>query len=172
MKNYLGFFLIVSGFLFGNQALAQVDDTRHAMLNVRATATVTDNLQMLTIRNLDLINPAILDKKILVSPITSGFAGMFEIIGNANARIRITFLQNEVIKEQNEGLGQVAARYTISEAEEDTQFQSTLLDVSEANVKLSDQGRLYIWLGASLDLANATPGLYLSEFTIELEYIQ
>ncbi|MDP2042156.1 MAG: hypothetical protein Q8S14_18685 [Algoriphagus sp.] len=163
-------FLFISGFA-GNVTLAQVDDTRKATLSVRATATVTDNLQMLTIRNLDLISPPILDNKIVVPPITSGFAGMFKIIGNPNGKVRITFLQNEVLKEQNEGMGEVAAQYFVSEAFEDTQFQSTLLQVGEANVVLSDQGMLFLWLGANLDLSQATPGLYLSEFIIELEYI-
>jgi hypothetical protein len=163
-------FIFISGF-GGNVALAQTDDTRKAMLSVRATATVTDNLQMLTIRNLDLISPPIQDNKIVVSPLTNEFAGMFKILGNPKASVRITFLQNEILKEQNEKIGQVAAQYFVSEAFEDTQFQSTLLHIGEANVILSDQGILYLWLGANLDLAKATPGIYLSEFIIELEYI-
>jgi hypothetical protein len=163
-------FLFISGF-GDNLALAQVDDTRKATLSVRATATVTDNLQMLTIRNLDLISPPILDNKIVVPPITSGFAGMFKIIGNPNGRVRITFLQHEILKEQNDGIGQVATQYFISKAFEDTQFQSTPLQVGEANIVLSDQGVLFLWLGANLDLSQATPGIYLSEFIIELEYI-
>ena len=151
--------------------MAQVDDTRKAALSVRAIATVTDNLQMLTIRNLDLINPPILDNKIVVSPLTNEFAGMFKIIGNPKGKVRITFLQNEVLKEQNDGIGKVAAKYFVSQAFEDTQFQSTLFQVGEANVVLSDQGILFMWLGANLDLSHATPGIYLSEFIIELEYI-
>lgn len=148
-----------------------VDDTRKATLSVRASATVTDNLQMLTIRSLDLINPAILDKKIAVSPITSSFAGMFRISGNPGARVRITFLQNEILTEINDQLGEVFAEYLVSGALEDFQFQSALLDVGEGNFRLSEKGQFYLWLGANLDLEQATPGLYLSEFIIELEYI-
>ena len=154
------------------ESIAQIiDDTRKATLSVRATATVTDNLQMLTIRGLDLINPVILDNKIVVSPISSSFAGMFKIIGNPGARVRVTFLQTEILKEQNDQIGEVSAQYLISGAFDDFQFQSTLLDVGEGNFRLSDKGLFYIWLGANLDLANATPGLYLSEFIIEMEYI-
>lgn len=169
-KTFLLLFLFIS-IGWGTKAWAQVDDTRQATLSVRASATVTDNLQMLTIRNLDLISPQIIDNQIIVSPITNGFAGMFKILGNPNSKVRITFLQNEVLKEQNEGLGLVSAQYFVSEAFEDTQFQSTLLQFGEANVKLSKKGELYLWLGANLDLTRATPGLYLSEFVIELEYI-
>lgn len=166
--------LILLFFLIGawQKTWAQeVNDTRKAALSVRATATVTDNLQMLTIRNLDLINPEVVDNLVVVSPITSSFAGMFRINGNPGARVRITFLQNEILKEQNEQLGEVRAQYLVSGAEEDFQFQSTLLDVGEGNIRLSRNGVYYVWLGANLDLSNASPGLYLSEFIIELEYI-
>ncbi len=149
----------------------EVDDTRKATLSVRASATVTDNLQMLTIRGLDLINPFVLDNQVSISPITSGFAGMFKISGNKGARVRITFLQNELLKEKNEGVGQVVAKYFVSGASEDFQFQSTLLEVGEGNFRLSEKGQYYLWLGANLDLSESTPGLYLSEFIIELEYI-
>lgn len=152
-------------------ALAQVDDTRKANLSVRASATVTDNLQMLTIRNLDLISPSVENDRIIVSPTTSSYAGMFKILGNPKSRVRITFLQSEILKEQREGLGEVAAQYFVSEAFEDTQIQSTPLQLGEGNVRLSERGVLFLWLGANLDLSRARPGLYLSEFILELEYI-
>ncbi|MFN3997631.1 hypothetical protein [Algoriphagus sp.] len=171
MKSFYILLLFLTGICTGSTLAQEVVDTRRATLNVRATATVTDNLQMLTIRNLDLISPTIIDNKIIVDPTTSGFAGMFKIIGNPNAKVRITFLQNEVLKEQNEGFGTVYAEYFVSEAFEDTQFQSTPLQVGEGNVMLSEVGVLFLWLGANLDLSQAGPGLYLSEFIIELEYI-
>ncbi|WP_240507452.1 hypothetical protein [Algoriphagus ratkowskyi] len=148
-----------------------IADTRKATLSVNATATVTDNLQMLTIRNIDLIAPLVEENMILVSPMRSPFAGMFKIIGNPNARIRITFLQRETLVESNEGIGEVKAEYNLSAAFEDLQIQSTLLDLGEANVVLSKKGLLFVWLGANLDLSAALPGVYQSEFTIELEYI-
>jgi hypothetical protein len=165
------FFLLFSLMGSGTLYAQEVRDTRKAELSVRATATVTDNLQMLTIRNLDLINPEVIDKKVNVSPILSSFAGMFRISGNPGARVRITFLQNEVLKEENDQVGEVNAQYLISGAEEDTQFQSALLDVGEGNFRLSENGLFFIWLGANLDLSKATPGVYLSEFIIEMEYI-
>ncbi|MEP0713475.1 hypothetical protein [Algoriphagus sp.] len=148
-----------------------VDDTRKASLSVNATATVTDNLQMLTIRNIDLIAPVVEENSILVSPISSPYAGMFKIIGNPTARIRITFLQRETLVESNDGFGEVKAEYSLSAAFEDLQIQSALLDRGEATISLSDKGILFVWLGANLDLSSALPGVYQSEFTIELEYI-
>jgi hypothetical protein len=155
-----------------SEGIAQtIDDTRKATLSVRATATVTDNLQILTIRNIDLIAPEVKENMILVSPMRSPFAGLFKIIGNPNARIRITFLQRETLVESNEGIGEVKAEYNLSAAFEDLQIQSTLLDLGQANINLSNKGLLFVWLGANLDLSAALPGIYRSEFTIELEYI-
>ncbi len=161
-------YLLISFWTLGS-TIAQ--DTRRATLTVNATATVTDNLQMLTIRHLDLINPAIIENIISVSPITSSYAGLFKIIGNPRARVRITFLRTEIIEEQNDGMGEVFAEYYLSAAREDIQLQSTLLDVGEAVLSIGTNGELYIWLGANLELSKATPGLYLSEFILELEYI-
>lgn len=163
------FFLMLGCFL--TASVCQAQQIRTATLAVRATATVYDNLQMLTIRHLDLINPTVIDEKIKVPPITSSYAGIFKIIGNPNARVRITFLQNEIIKEQNDGLGEVSATYSLSAATRDVQAQSMLLDVGEAILPMGENGELYLWLGADLDLSNASRGLYLSEFIIEMEYI-
>jgi hypothetical protein len=164
-------FLVGSICLLSQGAAQIIVNTRKATLSVRATATVTDNLQMLTIRNIDLIAPVVEDNKILVSPMRSPFAGLFKIIGNPNARIRITFLQRETLKESSEGIGEVKAEYNLSVSFEDLQKHSTLLDIGEANMNLSDKGLLFVWLGANLDLSAALPGIYRSEFAIELEYI-
>ncbi len=151
--------------------LSQAQQNHTATLAVKASARVYDNLQMLTIRHLDLINPPIEDNMIIVSPIHSSYAGVFKIIGNPNARVRITFLRDEIIEEQYDGIGQVSATYSLSASTEDLQAQSMLLDVGEAILPIGEDGELYVWLGADLNLINATPGLYLSEFIIEMEYI-
>ncbi len=154
------------------KGVAQNNDLiRKANLTVRASAIVNDNLRMLTIRNIDLIAPAVEEDRILVSPLTSPYAGLFKIIGNPRARIRITFLQRETLVETNDEIGKVQAEYNLSAAFEDLQNQSTLLDVGEVNVNLSEKGILFVWLGADLDLSDAVPGIYQSEFTVELEYI-
>jgi hypothetical protein len=167
---------LITLFLFFNCFLVEVSfgqgtDSGFATLNVRATATVTDNLNMLTIRNIDLVNPPVMNGTLVVSPITSEFAGMFKIIGSPGARVRITYLQNELIKEASGGVGIVSAEYILSAAFNDLQFQSALLDVAEGVFPIGPDGQLYVWLGANLDLTKATPGVYLSEFIIELEYI-
>jgi hypothetical protein len=169
MIRFFTLLLVFNSFLV-NVSFGQANG-RVTSLSVRATATVTDNLNMLTIRNIDLVNPPVMQGTLVVSPITSEFAGMFKIMGSPGSRVRITYLQNEVIREYEQGIGEVSAEYILSAAFNDLQFQSALLDVGEGVFPIGPDGELYVWLGANLDLTKATPGVYLSEFIIELEYI-
>jgi len=140
-------------------------------VEIRATATVLDNLQMISIRNLDLISPPIVENKISVFPITSSYAGLFKIVGSPGTRIKINYLRTEWLEEQNEGVGKIYAEYSLSAGEEDNQAQSFLLTPGEAVVTLSSNGILFVWLGGELDVSEATPGNYKSEFVLEFEYI-
>jgi hypothetical protein len=164
------FLLILSSCLLMGSMAQTIDGTRRPTLIVNATAIVMDNLEMLTIRNIDLIS-VVRSKNIMVHSMKSPFAGLFKITGNPNARIRITFLQRETLVETKEGIGIIKAKYNLSTAFKDLQNQSTLLDIGEANLTLSDKGLLFVFVGANLDLSAALPGKYQSEFTIELEYI-
>jgi hypothetical protein len=138
---------------------------------IRATVTVLNNLEMVSIRDLDLISPPIIDNRISVSPISSSNAGLFKIIGSSGARIKINYLRTEWLEEQNEGLGKIFAEYSLSAGFEDNQAQSFLLTPGEATVTLSPNGVLFLWLGSELDVNEATPGKYNSEFILEFEYM-
>jgi hypothetical protein len=149
------------------QTQPQVVDTRTVRLS--ATATIIDNLGLITMRDVDLNSPTIIDGTITVSPITSPFAGLMRISGRAGAMVRITYLSQETLLETSGSGGIVRANYRISGFENDNQAASVLLDIGEANVRLSKDGHYYIWLGAVIDVARATPGGYISEFIIEME---
>lgn len=163
--------LLVLSSCLSTESIAQtIKDSRKAALSVNATATIMNNLEMLTIRNIDLIS-VVKGKNIMIHSMKSPFAGLFKITGNPNARIRITFLQRETLIESIEGIGIIKAEYNLSTAFKDFQDQSTLIDIGEANFELGDEGLLFVFVGANLDLSAALPGKYQSEFTIELEYI-
>lgn len=136
---------------------------------IRATATVIDQIDLITIRDVNLNEPKTVDGQLLVSPISSPYAGLMRITGQPGRNVRITYLTSESIIEEGGSGGVVKARYQISGFETDNQAASRLLDVGEAVVRLSSTGTFYLWLGASLDLTGATPGGYISEFLIEME---
>ncbi|MBS4073145.1 MAG: hypothetical protein KGZ90_17580 [Algoriphagus sp.] len=138
---------------------------------IRATAIVMENLQMITVRDMDLASPPIVENRITVNPITSTYAGLFKILGSPNAKIRINYTPRETLVEQNEGVGMVQAVYSLSAAPEDNQANSFLLTQGNADVTIGSMGVVFLWLGAELDISQATMGSYVSEFVLEFEYM-
>lgn len=138
-------------------------------VRMSATATIIDNLGLVTMRDVDLMSPTIIDGKITVSPVTSPYAGLMRIAGRAGSMVRISYLSQETLIETGGSGGIVRANYRISGFENDNQAASVLLDIGEANVRIGKDGFYYIWLGAIIDVERATPGGYVSEFIIEME---
>lgn len=138
-------------------------------LSVSASASIIDNLSLITMRDINLASPTAVEGRILISPITSPFSGLMRINGRPGASIRITYLSTETLIEQKGSGGVVQAVYRISGFDSDNQAASILLDIGEANVRLGKDGAYFIWLGANIDISKATPGEYISEFIIEME---
>lgn len=139
--------------------------------SIEVSAVVVDNLQLITVRDLDLINPALQGDLIIVNPLTSTFAGQFKILGSPNRSIRINYTVRESLVEQNDGIGVVQAVYSMTTAVEDVQAASFLMPQGTANVSIGPTGEVFIWLGAEFDISQATQGNYLSQFVLEFEYI-
>lgn len=140
-------------------------------VSIRATAMVMENLQMITVRDMDLISPPVVGNTITVNPITSTYAGLFKILGSPNGKIRVNYTARETLTEQNEGFGVIQAVYSLSAGPEDNQAASFLLTQGDAEVTVGSMGVVFLWLGAELDIAQATQGNYVSEFVLEFEYI-
>lgn len=138
-------------------------------VRVQATATVLDNLVLANIRDVNLASPATVNGMVTVNPVNSQYAGLMRLQGMPGKFVRITYLTTETLIEQNGTGGFVKARYQLSGFDSDNQFASRLLDAGEAIVRLGADGRYFIWLGAVLDLNQAKPGVYNSEFVIEVE---
>jgi hypothetical protein len=91
------------------------------------------------------------------------------IEGSPGKRVRLTYLNFETLLEEGGTGGVVVANYRISGYGEDNQTASILLDIGEATITISDQGYYFLWLGTVLDISQAKPGNYVSEFMIEME---
>ena len=65
----------------------------------------------------------------------------------------------------------VQAVYSLSAAPEDNQANSFLLTQGNADVTIGSMGVVFLWLGAELDISQATMGNYVSEFVLEFEYM-
>ncbi|NBW32872.1 MAG: hypothetical protein EBR22_02825 [Cytophagia bacterium] len=129
---------------------------------VPTSASIQDNLGLVTLRNINLNAPNAVNGIVTVAPITSPYAGLMRIEGSPGKRVRLTYLNFETLLEEG-GSGGVAG------AGEDNQTASILLDIGEATITISDQGYYFLWLGTVLDISQAKPGNYVSEFMIEME---
>lgn len=136
---------------------------------IQASASVVDNLSLLTLRDVNLNSPTAVDGVISVNPVNSPFCGLMRINGRPGRQVRITYLAAETLIEEGGSGGIVKANYRISGLETDNQNASVLLDIGEASVRLSAEGTYYIWLGALIDVSKAKPGAYVSEFIMEIE---
>lgn len=162
---------IIFSLLFGLIAEAQTPGsaTYRANVKVGATATLVDNLSLITIRDVNLNGPATVDGVLNLGPQQSAFAGCMRINGRPGRLVRITYLSNETLIEESGSGAVITAKYLISGFEKDNQAASILLDAGEATIRIGSSGTYYLWLGAVLDLTKAAPGSYVSEFLIEME---
>jgi hypothetical protein len=158
--------ILLFGLYLGGAVKAQ-----NSNVSIRATAIVMENLQMITVRDMDLASPPVVGNTITVNPITSTYAGLFKILGSPNARISVNYTARETLVEQNEGVGVVQAVYSLSAAPEDNQANSFLLTQGNAQLTIGSMGVVFLWLGAELDISQATMGNYVSEFVLEFEYM-
>jgi len=170
MKPRFALILFLGLFSVGVQAQVNMTPrivTRSASTSV--SAEIIDNFTLTTMRDVNLNTPAIVDGVITVNPTNSPYAGMMRINGRPGKQIRITYLAYETLLDENGTGGVVKANYRISGFESDNQNASILLDIGEANVRLGPDGTYHIWLGAVLDIREAKPGAYISEFIMEIE---
>jgi hypothetical protein len=144
---------------------------QNASYSIEVSAIVVDNLELITIRDIEIISTSVEGSLIIVDPSTSVNAGQLKIVGSPNRTIRINYTIRESLIEQNEGIGVVQAVYSMTTAAEDNQSASFLLTQGTANVSIGPFGEVFVWLGAEFDISQATQGKYLSHFVLEFEYI-
>lgn len=151
-----------------NNARAQVANQFSAEISVNAH--VVQAIDLITVNSMQFGSTQPGQKLIYVNPISSLNAAFMIAIGTPRAEFRITYLpEMELIN--TEGNGSLIFRYEISANEQETQSTSALLDNENRNLQFNEEGRMYIWVGGSVNLENAQPGSYEGDFTIEIDYI-
>lgn len=168
MRALLIFTFLFISVCYHSVAAAQISKYRETV-NIQATANIVRNMSLVTLRDVNVQSGSTIDGKLTIAPTTSPLAGLIKIEGTPNALVRITYLTAETLIDELGSGALIKATYRLSGFQEDNQLASLLLDVGEANVRLSREGRYYLWLGAVLDLTKAGPGNYTSDFIIEIE---
>lgn len=165
-------FLLLPAALLFAQGSAQQASGRQRAMSLVVSANIIDNTVLTTMRDINLSATGEVDGFINIVPVNSAYAGMMRIQSRPGKRLRITYLSDETLVALEGNGGVVRAKYRLSGFDSDNQMASVLLDVGEAMVRIGSEGFYYIWLGAVLDIRDAKPGAYVSEFIIELEDIE
>lgn len=160
--------LLLSGLFVSQQAAGQIAGYEPNVV-LKAQASVINNLSLTTIRDVTLEASSSVDGILTIAPERSPYAGLIRIDGTPNAQVRVTYLTAETLIDEDGSGATIRSTYRLSGFANDNQFASVILDVGEANIRLGGDGKYYLWLGAILDLSNAGPGSYTSDFIIEIE---
>lgn len=168
-SNKYCFLIIIAAIILNYQSvLAQNANVVSSGLEV--SATIVPDIQLMTIRDINMMDVETTNNILHISPIDDVNAGLMLATGQPNAQIRLNYLkQLEMIR--TDGPGQLLVNYQVSVYSEDNQRASRLFETIEEALRFSELGKLYIWVGGVIDLNKAYPGNYEGEFTIEIEYI-
>jgi len=139
---------------------------------IKAQATVIDKseIELITLKNMDIDLSMARDGKIYVSALHDAQAAFMMVKGRANARFRIKFAP-EVYITNSTGNGKLLLKYEMYGYPSDNQGAGEPIDATEKILQMSSESKYYFWIGGRIDISNARPGNYDGEFTIEIEYM-
>jgi hypothetical protein len=141
-------------------------------VSIRAIATVVEKseIELITIKDLDLDLKQAVGGLITISANTGKEAGKIMVKGKPGAHIRVTYLP-EIELLNTTGTGRITMHYNMYGYPEDNQIASEPIDAVERMMRINPEGLYYLWVGGLVNVVSASPGSYQGEFTIEIEYL-
>lgn len=142
------------------------------ILPVNVTVTVLNKVpvQLITLNNINIPAGIESNKEIYISPVNSSFAGLLKAKGLPDAKVRMSYLIDELLPEEN-GNGNISIRYEMSGNERWFQESSVLINTGEAVFNIGSNGIYYLWVGGHINIVEAGVGRYHGKFTLEIEYL-
>lgn len=141
-------------------------------ISIKASATVVEQteIELRTIKNLDLDESSAINGIITVSALTDPAAGVMVVKGKPNANFRITYLPQMALTNAY-GTGTLVVNYEVYGYQDDNQKSSTPLDAVDLMQRFNQDGLYYLWVGGRINISDAREGNYDGEFTLKVEYI-
>lgn len=145
---------------------------QNSTISINAQATVVDKsqIELITIKNIDIDESAAVNGIIYVSPKYDSKAAVMMVKGKSSAKIRVKFPPTVEIMNTT-GSGRLLLHYEIYGYPGDNQSASQPIDAVENTLQMSSDRKYFFWIGGRIDISQATPGSYDGEFTIQIEYI-
>jgi hypothetical protein len=167
MMRYLTYVLAMSmliGYIADAQKATQITT------KITATANVIGNVDLIVMKDLEFDVSSLTPTELIVDPQSDLHSGQIKIVGYPNSLVRITNENQSILQHEN-GQSQLYFIYNVSGSTDNVQRKSILLRQNN-QVKLSDGGLYYLWVGGQVSgLENIIPGNYTMELKIDVEYI-
>lgn len=139
-------------------------------VSINVSANVISSIEMITIQSMNLAQAEAENDRINIDPRNSSNAGKMIAIGNPNSEIRISYIEQRELTQQQSS-ETLLFNYQVVGSTEDDPSTAELLSRESRDFEFNEQGRFYLWIGGSVDISMATPGNYQGEFTVDIEYI-
>jgi len=143
---------------------------RRGIIKVQVTVIEKSEIEVVTLKNLDINERMARDGIISVSAQTQPEAGEMKVLGIPDAHFRVRFIPYEVIG-NSQGIGTITIRYELFGSQGNLQQTSDLINAEEHVLRTSKLGEYFFWVGGIIDISKAGPGTYSGEFTIDIEYL-
>jgi len=150
-------------------AVALMAQQEGTSIELHVSARVVDQIQVITLSDIDagIILPGQEEKRI--SPITDGGAGALLLEGQSYSSVQMTY-SKQVTMTNLETSQPLIMNYMVSGSVEDNQSQSELFTTNPANVTLNAEGSYFVWVGCWFSTLGLVPGQYDGDFLLEVDY--
>ncbi len=160
--------LVSARLALGPMAVAQDQSS----VSITATATVikSPGIEMVTMKNMEIMMDLAVDGKIWIDPRESAQTGILLLKGSPFESFHLTY-QPEVLLTNNRGYGELSFFYEVLGYPGDNQMAAEKLDAVERILQFNEDGEYYVWVGGRVDVSEAFAGSYSGEFIIEIEIL-
>ena len=150
--------------------IAEAQTKTQVVATITATANVVGNVDLIVMKELEFEVGSLTPRELTVDPQKDNHSGQIKLVGPPRSLVRVTNEKQSILQHES-GQSQLFFTYNISGGTDNVQGKSILITQNN-EVKLSDGGVYYLWVGGQLSgLENIIPGNYTMELKIDVEYI-
>jgi hypothetical protein len=158
--------LMVPGITLGQS----VNGNQGTSVLISVSATLESEVRIETINNINFGTVSASTTEIYINPRSDANAGLMRIVGSPNNLITVSYIERQELTRVGGG-SSLFFEYEVSAAAQDDQLTSEQLTLESRQIRLSNNGEYYFWIGGRLNLEGITFGLFEGEFTLEIDNI-
>lgn len=144
------------------------DNGRFITITVSAQIQSTVEIETRNNINLGRVSPG--QEFVTINPREDPGAGLLRVSGSPGMLFRVSFQETRELVRIGGGRN-LMFTYDVSGAQTDNQLLSEPITRENRDLRMSDDGEFFFWVGGTLDLQGDIFGQYEGEFTIEVDFI-